>query len=87
MLTERLCEHWVRRQREGLDRLADLADQRGDADELAELLDEGCRRAGHCSTDGQSRLVMPWRFNVFETPATTSLVMKYRLLDRVRSEA
>ena len=31
---------------EALDRLADLADERGDVDELSELLDEGCTRAG-----------------------------------------
>jgi hypothetical protein len=31
---------------QALDRLADLADERGDVDELAELLDEGCSRAG-----------------------------------------
>ena len=30
-----------------LDRLADLADARGDLEELNELLDEGCERAGH----------------------------------------
>lgn len=30
-----------------LDRLADLAEQRGDLEELNELLDEGCLRAGH----------------------------------------
>jgi hypothetical protein len=29
-----------------LNRLADLADERGDLDELNELLDEGCLRAG-----------------------------------------
>lgn len=29
-----------------LDRLADLADQRDDVDELSELLDEGCMHAG-----------------------------------------
>lgn len=29
-----------------LDRLADLADTRGDLDELSELLDEGCMHAG-----------------------------------------
>ncbi len=29
-----------------LDRLADLAQARGDVDELHELLDEGCERAG-----------------------------------------
>jgi len=33
-----------------LDRLADLADQRGDTDELSELLDEGCARAGQLLT-------------------------------------
>ena len=33
-----------------LDRLADLADERADLDELAELLDEGCLRAGHLLT-------------------------------------
>ena len=29
-----------------IDRLADLADQRGDLEELSDLLDEGCLRAG-----------------------------------------
>ena len=33
-----------------LDRLADLADARGDLDELNELLDEGSCRAGHLLT-------------------------------------
>lgn len=33
-----------------LDRLADLADGRGDLDELSELLDEGCARAGQLLT-------------------------------------
>jgi hypothetical protein len=33
-----------------LDRLADLADQRGDLEELNDLLDEGCLRAGHLLT-------------------------------------
>jgi hypothetical protein len=33
-----------------LDRLADLADARGDLAELSELLDEGCARAGHLLT-------------------------------------
>ena len=33
-----------------LDRLADLADARGDLGELSELLDEGCARAGHLLT-------------------------------------
>jgi hypothetical protein len=33
-----------------MDRLADLADARGDLDELSELLDEGCRHAGHLLT-------------------------------------
>jgi hypothetical protein len=33
-----------------LDRLADLADERGDLDELNELLDEGCERAGEYLT-------------------------------------
>jgi len=33
-----------------LDRLADLADARGDLDELTELLDEGCLRAGKLLT-------------------------------------
>jgi len=33
-----------------LDRLADLADARGDLDELNELLDEGSSRAGHLLT-------------------------------------
>ena len=31
-----------------LDRLADLADERGDLDELSELLDEGSEHAGSC---------------------------------------
>jgi hypothetical protein len=33
-----------------LDRLADLADLRGDVEELNELLDEGCMRAGQLLT-------------------------------------
>ena len=33
-----------------LDRLADLADQRGDLEELSDLLDEGCLRAGQLLT-------------------------------------
>src|SRR6266403_5797229 len=33
-----------------LDRLADLADQRGDLGELSDLLDEGCMRAGRLLT-------------------------------------
>jgi len=33
-----------------LDRLADLADERGDVAELSELLDEGCLRAGQLLT-------------------------------------
>jgi hypothetical protein len=33
-----------------LDRLADLADQRGDLEELSDLLDEGCMRAGRLLT-------------------------------------
>jgi hypothetical protein len=33
-----------------LDRLADLADQRGDLEELNDLLDEGCLRAGQLLT-------------------------------------
>ena len=33
-----------------LDRLADLADGRGDLDELSDLLDEGCERAGQLLT-------------------------------------
>jgi hypothetical protein len=33
-----------------LDRLADLADQRGDLEELSDLLDEGCLRAGRLLT-------------------------------------
>jgi hypothetical protein len=33
-----------------LDRLADLADQRGDLGELSALLDEGCMRAGQLLT-------------------------------------
>ena len=33
-----------------LDRLADLADEDGDLDELSELLDEGCLRAGQLLT-------------------------------------
>ena len=33
-----------------LDRLADLADERGDLDELSDLLDEGCLRAGQLLT-------------------------------------
>jgi hypothetical protein len=33
-----------------LDRLADLADERGDLVELSELLDEGCLRAGQLLT-------------------------------------
>jgi hypothetical protein len=33
-----------------LDRLAELADARGDLDELSELLDEGCERAGQLLT-------------------------------------
>ncbi len=33
-----------------LDRLADLADQRGDLQELSDLLDEGCMRAGQLLT-------------------------------------
>ena len=33
-----------------LDRLADLADQRGDLEELNDLLDEGCMRAGQLLT-------------------------------------
>jgi hypothetical protein len=33
-----------------LDRLADLADQRGALEELSELLDEGCMRAGQLLT-------------------------------------
>ena len=33
-----------------LDRLADLAEQRGDLEELSELLDEGCQRAGRLLT-------------------------------------
>jgi len=33
-----------------LDRLADLADQRGDLEEMSELLDEGCKRAGQLLT-------------------------------------
>ena len=33
-----------------LDRLADLADQRGDLEELNDLLDEGCMHAGHLLT-------------------------------------
>ena len=33
-----------------LDRLADLADRRGDLEELNELLDEGCTRAGRLLT-------------------------------------
>lgn len=40
-----------------LDRLADLADQVGDRQELSDLLDEGCMRAGmlltaHAVTEG-----------------------------------
>jgi hypothetical protein len=33
-----------------LDRLADLADERGDVEELNDLLDEGCMRAGNLLT-------------------------------------
>ena len=33
-----------------MDRLADLADQRGDLVELSDLLDEGCMRAGQLLT-------------------------------------
>jgi hypothetical protein len=33
-----------------LDRLADLADQRGELEELSDLLDEGCMRAGQLLT-------------------------------------
>lgn len=33
-----------------MDRLADLADARGDVDELSELLDEGCIHAGRLLT-------------------------------------
>jgi hypothetical protein len=33
-----------------LDRLADLADERGDVAELNDLLDEGCQRAGEYLT-------------------------------------
>ena len=33
-----------------LDRLADLADERGDLEELSYLLDEGCMRAGRLLT-------------------------------------
>lgn len=33
-----------------MDRLADLADERGDLDDLHELLDEGCVRAGQLLT-------------------------------------
>ena len=45
------CGRWLTRGNErALDRLADLADGRGDVHELDELLDEGCARAGQLLT-------------------------------------
>ena len=53
-----------------MDRLADLADERGDLDELNELLDEGCQRAGHLLTRRAVAAGDAWHFNVSQTPAT-----------------